>query len=577
MPVHNADIAAMFDEIADLLDIQGDNPFRIRAYRNAARTVLDLGRELRDMVAAGDDLTKLQGIGKDLADKIREIVETRTAQTLEKLREQLPPGITDLLQIPGLGPKRVKTLYKDLKIESLAQLEKAAKEGRVRQLAGFGEKTEHQILGAIQAKAETGKRFLRASTSAYAESLVDYLRKTPGVEEVEVAGSYRRARETVGDLDILAVAGPKSPVMDRFTGYDEIKQVLSRGETKSSAVLRSGIQVDLRVVEAKSFGAALHYFTGSKAHNIAIRKLGQDRGLKINEYGVFKGEKYLAGKTEEEVYKKVGLPFIPPELREDAGEIEAAREGELPDLVGLRDIRGDLHAHTTASDGKDTMEHMAEAARKLGYEYLAITEHSKRLAMIGGLDEKKLLKQVDEIDELNEQFDRFVLLKGIEVDILENGDLDLPDAVLGRLDFVIGSVHSHFKYPLDKQTERILKAMDHPYFTMLGHPTGRLLLEREAYEVDVPRIIRHAAERGCFLELNAHPLRLDLNDVHCRMAKDEGVMVCIGTDAHSTMDLEFMRYGVGQARRGWLEKKDVINTRPLTQLRPLLAKTMGKR
>lgn len=575
MPIHNADIAAMFDEIADLLDIQGDNPFRIRAYRNAARTVLDLGRELRDMVAAGDDLTKLQGIGKDLADKIREIVETGTFQTLDKLRKQLPPGITDLLQIPGLGPKRVKTLYKDLKIESLAQLEKAAQEGRVRALAGFGEKTEHQILGAIQAKTETGQRFLRASASAYAESLADYLRQTPGVEKVEIAGSYRRARETVGDLDLLAVAGPKSPVMERFAAYDEITKVLSHGETKSSAILRSGIQVDLRVVEAKSFGAALHYFTGSKAHNIAIRKLGQERGLKINEYGVFRGEKYLAGKTEEEVYRKVALPFIPPELREDAGEIEAAREGELPDLVRLEDLRGDLHAHTTASDGKDTLVHMAEAAQRRGYEYLAVTDHSQRLAMIGGLDGKRLLKQADEIDRLNGKLKGFVVLKGIEVDILENGDLDLPDEVLGRLDLVIGSVHSGFKYPLAKQTERILRAMDRPHFTMLGHPTGRLLLDREPFEVDMPRIIRHAAERGCFLELNAHPLRLDLNDAHCQMAKDEGVMVGLGTDAHSAMDLEFMRYGVGQARRGWLEKKNVLNTRPLKELRKLLAKTMG--
>ncbi len=575
MPVHNADIAAMFGEIADLLDIQGENPFRIRAYRNAARTALDLGRELREMVAAGDDLTSISGIGKDLSEKIREAVTTGTMQALEKLRKQLPPGITDLLQIPGLGPKRVKALLTELKIDSLEKLEKAAKEGKIQGIEGFGEKTEHQILGAVQAKTEEGKRFLRASTAEYAAALVEYLRAAPGVGRVEVAGSFRRAKETVGDLDILVVAKPAGPVMERFVAYDEVKQVLAQGETKSSVLLRFGIQVDLRVVEPKSFGAALHYFTGSKAHNIAIRKLGQDRGLKVNEYGVFKDEMYMAGRTENDVYKAVGLPFIPPELREDSGEILAAQGGELPRLVELGNIRGDLHAHTTESDGKDTLRGMAEAAQARGYEYLGITEHSRRLAMVGGLDEARLLKQIDEIDALNAGFKEFVLLKGIEVDILETGELDLPDAVLSRLDFVIGSIHSHFKFPLEKQTDRVLRAMDHPHFTMLGHPSGRLLLEREPYELDMPRVIRHARERGCFLELNAHPLRLDLNDVYCRMAKDEGVLIGIDTDAHSTMDLEFMRYGVGQARRGWLEKKDVLNTRPLKALRKLLAKTMG--
>lgn len=576
MPMHNVDMAAVFDEIADLLDIQGENPFRIRAYRNAARTVQDLGRELRDMVEAGEDLKALPGIGDDLAEKIIELVQTGACTALTKLRSRFPPGITDLLRIPGLGPKRVKVLYGDLKIESLAQLEAAAREGKIRGLPGFGEKTEQNILQAIRVKADTGRRFLLAHARTYAEALTAYLEKLPGAGRVTVAGSYRRGRETVGDLDILVTAESAGTIMDAFVAYDEVAQVLAHGDTKSAVVLRSGIQVDLRVVEEKSYGAALHYFTGSKAHNIAVRKLGQQLDLKVNEYGVFRGEEYLAGRTEKDVYAAVGLPFIPPELREDAGEIEAAREGRLPKLVELKHLRGDLHMHTDASDGKNTLREMALAAKARGYEYIAITDHSPRLKMIGGLDERKLARQADAIRELNNEFDGFTILRGIEVDILEDGSLDLPDAVLAPLDLVIGSIHSHFKLPGAEQTERVLKAMDRPHFTMLGHPTGRLLLEREPYELDLPRIIRHAKERGCFIELNAHPLRLDLDDTFCRMAKEAGVLVSINTDAHGIPELDHLRYGVGQARRGWLEKKDVLNTRTLKQLRPLLAKTMGR-
>lgn len=576
MPIHNADIAAMFDEIADLLDIQGGNPFRIRAYRNAARTVQGLGRELRDMLAGDEDLTNIPGIGADLAAKIVEVIATGGMEALDKLRKQFPPGITDLLRIPNLGPKRVKILFKDLKIESLKQLEAAARAGKVRNLAGFGEKMEQQILESIRAKADTGKRFLRAGITPYADALVTYLETVPGVKKVTIAGSYRRARETVGDIDLLAVADGKSQIMDRFVHYDEMAEVLAHGDTKSSIVLRSGVQVDLRLVEEKSFGAALQYFTGSKAHNIAVRKRGQERGLKVNEYGVFKGERCVAGKTEEEVYAKVDLPFIPPELREDSGEIEAAEKQKLPKLVELEDIRGDLHMHTAESDGKNTLREMAEAARARGYEYIAVTEHSKRLALVGGLDEKRLMKQMEEIDRLNGTLKGITVLKGIEVDILDDGSLDLPDSVLGKLDLVIGSIHSRFKYPSDRQTERVLRAMDRPHFSIFAHPTGRLLLEREPYDIDLSRVIRHAAERGCCLELNAHPLRLDLTDTFCRMAKAEGVLVCINTDAHGTLDFGFMSYGIGQARRGWLEKKNVLNTRPLKSLRAVLAKTMGK-
>ncbi len=576
MPIHNPDIAAVFSEIADLLEIEGDNPFRIRAYRNAARTIQDHGRGFVTMVSGDEDLTAIPGIGKDLAAKIKEVVETGTTETLENLRKKLPPGITDLLRLQGLGPKRVRALYKELHIESLDQLREAAEAGRISALAGFGEKTEKKILESIQGMAEAGARFLWASAQPYADAIVEYLKQTPGVQEVVPAGSYRRARETVGDLDVLVTGGESGAVMDRFTAFDEVKEVLAKGPTKSSVILRSGLQVDLRWVEPASFGAALNYFTGSKAHNIAIRRLGQQHNLKINEYGVFEGERQVGGATEEEVYRAVGLSWIPPELREDRGEIEAAREGRVPRLVEYKDLCGDLHSHTTASDGRSTIEEMAIGARACGFEYLAITEHSKRLSFAGGLDENKLAKQVDEIDRINETLNGFTLLKGIEVDILEDGSLDLPDSILQRLDLVVGSVHTNFNLSGEKQTERILRAMDRPCFTIMGHLTGRLLLQRNGYEVDVPRVIRKAKERGCFIELNSHPQRLDLNDIYCTMARDEGVLVSIDSDAHRMNDFEVLRYGIGQARRGWLEKKDVLNARPLNQLRPLLAKTMGK-
>ncbi|MDX1252645.1 MAG: DNA polymerase/3'-5' exonuclease PolX [Gammaproteobacteria bacterium] len=574
MPIHNADIAAIFEEIANLLEIQGANPFRVRAYRNAARTVGDLGRDIKTLLEKGEDLTNLPGIGEDLAGKIKEIVDTGKCSMLGKLHKELPPAITELLKIPNLGPKRVKTLYHDLDIQTLEQLYRAARDGRIRELPGFGAKTEQNILQAVEIHAGETKRFKLAVAAQYASALVNYLKKVRGTDQVIVAGSFRRMRETVGDLDILVTAAPGSPVMERFAAYDEVKDVLSSGATRSSVLLKSGLQVDLRLVGRESFGAALQYFTGSKTHNIAIRRLGQERGLKINEYGVFKGDKSIAGETEESVYKAVGLPYIPPELREDRGEIEAARAGRLPHLIELRDLKGDLHLHTKATDGRNTIKDMTLAARERGYEYIAITEHSRRLTVAHGLDPQRLLKQIDEIDRLNAELSGITVLKGIEVDILEDGGLDLPDSVLERLDLVIGAVHSKFDLPRARQTERILRAMDHPHFTMLAHPTGRLLEQREPYDVDMLRIIRKAKKRGCYLELNAHPERLDLLDSHCQMAKEEGVLVSINSDAHNTLDLDNLRYGVGQARRGWLERQDVLNTRTLKELRPLLKRTM---
>jgi len=570
MPIHNADIAAIFEEIADLLEIEGANPFRVRAYRNAAREMEALGVSAAEMVAKGEDLKELPGIGEDLAAKIREIVETGKCKALEKLRHELPPSITELLKIPGLGPKRVRALYDHLQVKSVEQLAKAAREGKIHELAGFGAKTEQAILDALAAHATEAKRFKLAIAAQYAEPLHAHLAKLPGVKEVVIAGSYRRAKETVGDIDILVTAKDSAAVMERFTSYDEVRDVLAKGETRSTVLLRGGLQVDLRVVEPDCYGAALQYFTGSKSHNIEIRRLAQERGLKVSEYGVFKGERRVAGETEESVYKSVGLPWIPPELRENHGEIEAARAGKLPKLIEWGDLKGDLHVHTKATDGHNTLREMAEAASAAGLAYIAITEHSRRLTVAHGLDPQRLRRQMADIDRLNAEYQDTKILKGIEVDILENGKLDLPDDVLAECDIVVGAVHSKFNLSRAKQTSRILRAMDHPSFTILAHPTGRLIDTRDPYDVDMLKIVRHAGERGCFLELNSHPERLDLLDIHCQLAREEGVLVAISSDAHGVRDYANLRYGVGQARRGWLEKTDVLNTRALGELRKLL-------
>ena len=575
MPVHNADIAAIFAEIADLLEIRGENPFRVRAYRNAARSVGELGRDLKSLIDAGKELPKLPGIGADLAAKIVEICKTGTCKLLQQLHREMPPAISGLLRLPGLGPKRVKLLHDTLKIRTVEDLKRAARAGRIREIAGFGAKTE---AGILQALAESGKgpeRCKLAVAAQYAAALERCLGKVPGVRKITVAGSFRRMRETVGDLDILVAARARSPVMERFIGYDEVSNVLAHGDTRASVTLKSGLQVDLRLVPPESYGAALHYFTGSKAHNIAIRKLGQARGLKINEYGVFRRERRVAGETEESVFSAVGLPWIPPELREDRGEIEAARAKRLPRLVELADLKGDLHAHTKATDGHNTLGEMATAAKAAGLAYLAITEHSQRLTVARGFDPDRLLKQIDDIDRLNGELKGIAILKGIEVDILEDGRLDLPDSVLSRLDLVVGAVHSAFKLPRRKQTDRILRALDNRYFTVLAHPTTRLIGQRDPIEFDVARVVRAAKKRGCYLELDAQPDRLDLSDVHCQMARDEGVLVAIDSDAHSTFDFAHLHFGIGQARRGWLTAEDVLNTRALPQLRRLLKQTMG--
>jgi len=575
VPVHNSEIADIFNEMADLLEIEGANEFRVRAYRNAARTVSSLPQSIADMVKQGEDLSELPGIGKDLAGKITQIIKKGELPQLEDLRHDMPEELIELTHLAGLGPKRVKVLYQDLGIASLKQLREAAENKKISQMPGFGSRTEEKILEAIERRgAETGesKRLKLSVAEGMALPLVKYLQKSKGVKTVDVAGSYRRKLETVGDLDILAICEKDSSAIDRFVKYEDVAEVVSKGKTRSTVILRSGMQVDLRVIPQVSYGAALHYFTGSKAHTIAIRRIGVEKGLKINEYGVFKGKKRVAGRTEKEVYKKVGLVYIEPELRENRGEIEAAQKKRLPELVTLEDIKGDLHTHTNATEGHDSIEEMANSAVERGYQYIAVTDHSKHLAITKGLDEKRLARQIEEIDRLNKKTEKIVILKGIEVDILEDGSLDLSDAILKRLDLVVGSIHHKFNLSQDKQTDRILRAMSNPYFKILAHPSGRLINEREPYEIDMQQIIKAAKDKGIALELNAQPERLDLTDIYCKMAKDIGVMVAISTDAHSRGNLEFMRYGVYQARKGWLEARDVLNTKTARELKKILAR-----
>lgn len=569
MPVQNAEIAAMFDQAAELLEIKGGNPFRTRAYRRAARVIEGLPKSAESMLRAGEDLSELPGIGKDLAGKIAAIVATGKFDLLESLKRELPGSLSELVAIPGLGPKRVKLLMDTLGIRSAEDLRRAAKNGRLRTLRGFGPKLEENILQAL-AKPAAEKRFKLPAAESEAESLVKLLKSGAGPGHVVVAGSYRRRRDTVGDLDILVTTPDGSVAGDRLVAYENTAKVLAHGPARTTVVLRSGIQVDLRAVPEESYGAALMYFTGSKAHNIALRSIANERGWKLNEYGLFEGSRRIAGATEEEVYKKLGLAYVPPELREDRGEVALARKKSLPALVSISDIRGDLHVHSNWSDGTVPIAGMAAAAKERGYAYIALTDHSQRLTVAHGLDAVRLSRQIDEIDKLNAKLSRFTVLKGLEVDILADGTLDMSNDILARLDLVVAAIHYKFDLPREKQTERLIRAMDNPYVSILGHPTGRLIGEREAYDVDMERILTAARERGCHMELNAQPDRLDLTDVHAQAAKSMGVKLAISTDAHTIAQLGYMRYGIDQARRGWVEADDVINTRTLPQLKKLI-------
>ncbi|MCM2329927.1 MAG: DNA polymerase/3'-5' exonuclease PolX [Pseudomonas sagittaria] len=570
MTVSNAEIAAVLEEVADILELEAANPFRIRAYRNAARTLQAFAPDIASLLASGQALPKLPGIGEDLAGKIGEIAGTGSCALLQRLRGEVPAGLRELLKVSGLGPRRVARLWHELGIQTPAELQQAARSGQIRQLHGFGEGSEEKLLQSVELLLHTPQRWLLSRVAPIAERLLDALREVPGVIEVATAGSLRRCRDTVGDLDILVSARRGSPVIQRLTGDAQVASVLAAGTTRASVRLHSGLQVDLRLLSPQAWGAGLLYLTGSKAHNIALRRLAQERGLKISEYGLYRGRQRLAGDSEAAIYQALGLPWIAPELREARGEIEAAQAGTLPQLVELGDLRGDLHAHTRASDGRNGLEEMALAAQAAGLEYLAITDHSRHLAITHGLDADGLARQIDEIDALNERLSGITLLKGIEVDILEDGSLDLPDSILGRLDLVVGALHSAFTLTREQQTRRLLRALEHPHFSILAHPSGRLLGERPPINCDYSALIAAARERGCALELNAQPERLDLNDLHCREARDQGVLIAISSDAHSTLDFAGLRFGIGQARRGWLEARDVLNTRPLGEVRRLL-------
>jgi DNA polymerase (family 10) len=570
--MENKAIADIFTEIADILDIQGENPFRVRSYRNAARTIEDMSQSLETMVKSGKSPEEIPGIGKSISDKIGEILSTGKSHFLEELQSKMPAGLTELLKLEGLGPKKVKALYEELGVDSVDRLEKAAQAGRLRDLPGMGLKTEEKILKSIETYRSGMGRFKLSVGFQYAQAFLEYLKGVPGVKRLDPAGSFRRRRETIGDLDILAICGKDCKVMDRFTRYDEVVEVLAKGETKSSVRLRCGLQVDVRVLDEISYGAAFHYFTGSKAHNVAIRERAKERGLKVSEYGVFraKDEKRLGGKAEEEVFAAVALPFIEPELRENRGEIEAAEAGTLPRLIELGDIRGDLQMHTTATDGKNSIAEMAAKAKEMGYEYIAITDHSKAVRVAGGLDEKELAKHLKAIERANGRISGIRILPGVEVDILADGTLDLKDEILKECQVVLASVHSRFNMEEKEMTRRIVRAIRNRNVRILAHPTGRLILEREPYKVNLKEVIQAAIDHGVVLEINAYPDRLDLRDVDARMAKEMGAKLAISTDAHSTMQLELMKFGVFTARRGWIEAPDVINTLPFEKMQKSL-------
>lgn len=575
MPVTNSEVAAIFREIADLLAIEGANQYRVRAYRQAAGTVGRLSESVADMVEKGKDLSELDGVGEDLAEKIETITRNDGhLEQLDEIRERTPAGLVKLLDIPNLGPKRVRRLHTELSVTNVDELADAARNEKIQEIEGFGPKLEQKILDSIEESGEQESRTLLSVAEQMAEPLREYMAGCEKVEQVAVAGSYRRRKETVGDLDMVAASDQGEDVIAHFVDYEDVDEVDSQGETRATVILRTGMQVDLRVVESQSYGAALLYLTGSRAHTLAMRNMAQDRNLKLNEYGLFDEDESerLAGETEEEVYEAFNLDYIEPELRENRGEFDAAREHELPKLVTLDDMRGDLQCHTTDSDGQGTLKEMAEAAKALGYAYLAITDHSKHLGVTQGMDADELAAQIDRIDELNEGFDEFRLLKSCEVDILEDGELALPDEILERLELCICSIHSHFDLSSEKQTDRILRAMDNPHMNILAHPTGRRIGERKGYEVDMDRIMEEALDHGCYLEINAQPDRLDLDDRRAKMAVEKGLKLSISTDAHDTDSLQTMHFGVGQARRGWLAAEDVLNTRSWPELQKQLTR-----
>ena len=574
--MRNSEIAQIFQDIADILEIEGENPFRVRAYQKAVRTLESLPEEVEKIYRRGE-LKKIPGVGEGLAKKIEELLSTGKLAYYDDLKKQVPPGLRELLSIPDIGPKTISLLYKELGISNVRELEKAVKKHRLKDLPGMGEKTEENILRGIELLKRKKERMLLGKAYPLAQSIIERLENLTEVNHISPAGSLRRMKETIGDIDILVTSRSPRRVMEAFSELPEVTEILALGETKSSVIMREGLQVDVRVVEPDSFGAALQYFTGSKSHNIKLRDMAGKRGLKVNEYGVFRienGEK-IAGREEKDVYAALDLLYIPPELREERGEIEAARENNLPRLVDLKDIKGDFHLHSQWSDGLESIPELAGTAGKMGYQYIAICDHSQSLGIAGGLSVDERLQQIEEIREINKKLKGFRVLAGAEVDIRSDGSLDYEEKLLKELDIVIAAIHSGFKQSREVMTGRIVRAMKNRFVHIIAHPTGRLLHEREPYQVDMETLIREARNTGTFLELNAFPARLDLNDVHCRQAKEAGVTVALGTDSHHRGQMETMSYGVATARRGWLETKDILNTLSLKELLKTLKNKRG--
>ena len=587
--MENLDIARVLETLADLLEIQGANPFRIRAYRNAINTIESLSRPIAAMAEAGEDLTELPAIGDNVAAHIVELLETGHINRLDEVTAEIPITLVELVRLDGVGPKKAKKLFDELDVKTVEELEVQLDAGTVEELAGFGKKSVEKIRRSIEDYRKHTGRFQIHEAEQLIEGLLRWVEKAPGVEEIEIAGSLRRRKETIGDVDLLArCEGDGTPAVDHFVAFEGAARVLGAGPTKGSIVLHSGLQVDLRVIPTRSFGSALVYFTGSKEHNVVLRTGAVRQGLRVNEWGVFRipegedpealgkeGGERLAGATEQEVYSALGMAWVPPVLRENRGEVEAALEDRLPTLVELDDIRGDLQMHSTWSDGKASIEEMARACTKLGYEYLALTDHSQAMAMVQGLTPERARKQWEEIAEVRERVKGIEIFRSVEIDILKDGSLDMPDEILEELDVVVISVHSFMDQDRGTMTERVLKAMAHPSVDILAHPTGRLINRRESFELDVEAVLVAAAELKVAVELNANPNRLDFSDVHVHRAKELGVPVVISTDAHSPAGLENMRFGVDQARRGWLEAPDVLNTKSLKDFRAWLGRRRG--
>ena len=574
--MQNKEIAKIFLEIAELLELKEGNRFKIRAYENAARNIENFEQNLEGIYKKSGlkGLEELEGVGESIAHKIEEFIKYKKIKKHQDLLKEFPKGFLALVDIPGMGPKTAMKLHKELNINSVTDLEKAVKKGLLKNLPGFKEKKQENIKKGIELKKKSRGRYLISEANEFADSLIKQLKNLKEADKIEVAGSLRRRQETIGDIDILVTAKKPEIVMDSFTQLPEVRRVLAKGETKSSVILNNNMQSDLRVLNPDEFGSALHYFTGNKQHNIKIRELAIKKGLKVSEYGLFKGDKKIAGKVEKELFDALGLQYIPPELRQGLEELETAKEGKIPKLIELSDIKGDLQMHSTHSDGKNTIKEMAEYAKNLGYSYIAITDHSISERIANGQSEKELFKAFDEIDKLNARLKEFKILKGVEVDILPDGSLDFSDDILKECDVVLAAVHSGFKMPQDKMTKRIIKALQNKDVNIMAHPTGRLINERDPYDVDVHEMLKAASDTGTFMEINAHPKRLDLKDVHIKIAKEMGILFAISTDSHATISLENMKYGVSMARRGWTTKNDVINTLPIDKL---LKKLYSKR